>query len=121
MVRRSASKRKDAGSTPRFGSRTLSSKIVIYGHYLDRGFALHDSWNIKTAHIAAHLNAETILVVTFCPVLMIATLFLMHVPLSERERGHVAALCLIVVFWCMAIINFLNRISVAVIVLKVKT
>ena len=31
MVRRSADKRKDAGSTPRFGS-TFSSKNVIYGH-----------------------------------------------------------------------------------------
>ena len=32
VVRRSAGKRKDAGSTPRFGS-PFSSKIVIYGHF----------------------------------------------------------------------------------------
>ena len=33
VVRRSAGKRKDAGSTLRFGS-PFSSKIVIYGHCL---------------------------------------------------------------------------------------
>ena len=33
VVRRSAGKRKDAGSTPHFGS-SFSSKIVIYGHCL---------------------------------------------------------------------------------------
>ena len=55
--RRSADgKRKDAGSTPGFGS-ALSSKIVIYGH-LSRDFDMHDSRNIKMTHTAAHLNAE---------------------------------------------------------------
>ena len=33
LVRRSAGKRKDAGSSPRFGS-PFSSKVVIYGHCL---------------------------------------------------------------------------------------
>ena len=33
MVRRSVGKRKDAGSTPLFGS-SISSKVVIYGHCL---------------------------------------------------------------------------------------
>ena len=31
---------------------------------LSREFALHNQWNIKMAHIAAHLNAEIILLVT---------------------------------------------------------
>ena len=30
---------------------------------LSREFTLHNQWNIKMAHIAAHLNAEIILVV----------------------------------------------------------
>ena len=54
-------KRKEAGSIARFGS-TVSSTIVIYGHCL---VALPCTVNdtFKMAHIAAHVNAEIILVV----------------------------------------------------------
>ena len=44
----------------RFGS-LFSSKVVVCGHY---GFVPHNYRNIKMALIAAHLNAEVILVVT---------------------------------------------------------
>ena len=46
----------------RFGS-PFSSKIVVCGHYLVT-LPLTMNQNIKTALIAAHLNAELILVVT---------------------------------------------------------
>ena len=62
VVKRSAGKRKDAGSTPRFGSPFSFKNSDLWT--LSRDFAPHNEWNIKTDHIAAHLNAETILLVT---------------------------------------------------------
>ena len=62
VVRCSAGKRKDAGSTPRFGS-PFSSKIAIHGHCL---VTLSCTMNetLNWLHVAAHLNAEIIPVVT---------------------------------------------------------
>ena len=55
-------KRKDAGSTPRFGS-SFSSKNMIYGHWL---VTLPCTINetLKWLTSLAHLNADIILVVT---------------------------------------------------------
>ena len=62
VVRRSAAKRKDAGSTPRFGS-PFSSKMVIYGHCLvTLPFTMNETLNWLTS--LAHLNVEIILMVT---------------------------------------------------------
>ena len=58
VVRRSAGKRKDVGSIPRFGS-PFSAKIVIYGHCLVTLPCTIDD-RLKSL---AHLNAEIILVV----------------------------------------------------------
>ena len=62
VVRHSAGKRNDAGSTPRFGS-PFSSIIVIYGHCLvTLPCTINETFKWLTS--LAHLNAEIILVVT---------------------------------------------------------
>ena len=59
VVRRSAGKRKDAGSTPSFGS-PFSSKIVIYGHCLVT-LPCTITETLKGLTLPVHLNAELIL------------------------------------------------------------
>ena len=51
----------------RFGS-PLSSKVLVCGQSCD--FASHNEGNIKTALIAAHLNAGVILVVLLLQMLL---------------------------------------------------
>ena len=79
-LRRWAGKRKDAGSTPRFGS-PFSSKIVICGHCLVT-FSGTVIGTVKWLFITARLNAEIILVVTVYSGLHISSLS----PLSPMER-----------------------------------
>ena len=57
-----AGKRKDLGSLPPRLSYLLK-KVGVCAHYLVT-LSITSYWNIKMAHIAAHLNAEVILVVT---------------------------------------------------------
>ena len=57
-----AGKRKDVGSTLRFGS-PLSSKTVVYGHCLVT-LPCTSNTTLNMAHIDGHLNAEIMLVVT---------------------------------------------------------
>ena len=57
-----AGKRKDLGSMP-LRLSILFEKVVVCGHCLVT-LSITSCWNIKMALIAAHLNAEVILVVT---------------------------------------------------------
>ena len=61
VVKRYVCKRTDLSPTLRFGS-PFSSQIVDSGLSCDT--ALHNLSNIKTAHNAARLNADIIMVVT---------------------------------------------------------
>ena len=61
-VKRWAGKQKDLGSIP-LRLSFLFKKVVVCGHCLVT-LSITSYWNIKMALIAAHLNAEIILVVT---------------------------------------------------------